>query len=140
METYDELVGRVRVMERVQRYDRTGDASVVLGPGVDHEMDLLAKATLPNGDRPVPAVAAPGTLRLFRALDGAGYRHVVATLWNVHDAPAARLARAVYGRLITGGSIAPAGAADALHHAVRALRAEQPYRPGVWAPFLHMGP
>ncbi|MFE5869255.1 CHAT domain-containing protein [Streptomyces roseifaciens] len=74
------------------------------------------------------------------ALQLAGYRNVIATLWNVHDAPAARLTRAVYEQLITDGSIAPARAAEALHHAVRALRSERPYEPGVWAPFLHTGP
>ncbi|MEU1819712.1 CHAT domain-containing protein [Streptomyces roseifaciens] len=74
------------------------------------------------------------------ALQLAGYRNVIATLWNIHDAPAARLTRAVYEQLINDGAIDPTHAAGALHHAVRALRSERPYEPGVWAPFLHTGP
>ncbi|WP_367139039.1 MULTISPECIES: CHAT domain-containing protein [Streptomyces] len=107
-----------------------------LDAGPDAELAFLSACQTAVGGAQVPDEG----IHLASALQLAGYRHVVATLWNVHDAPAARLARAVYDRLITGGSIAPAGAAEALHHAVRALRAEHPYRPSVWAPFLHMGP
>ncbi|WP_424891648.1 CHAT domain-containing protein [Streptomyces sp. XH2] len=103
-----------------------------LGAGPGAEPAFLSACQTAVGGAQVPDEG----IHLASALQPAGYRHVVAALWNVHDAPAARLARAVYDRLITGGSIAPAGA---LHHAVRALRAERPYRPSVWAPFLHAG-
>ncbi|GAA0388274.1 CHAT domain-containing protein [Acrocarpospora corrugata] len=73
------------------------------------------------------------------ALQVAGYRHVIATLWPIADHTARAVAGDFYTRL--GGS-APGSAevAHALHGAVNALRAAHPDMPEIWAPYLHIGP
>ncbi|MEH6373503.1 CHAT domain-containing protein [Streptomyces sp. KLMMK] len=109
-------------------------ANLDLDPG--GELAFLSACRTGLGGGQVPDEG----IHLASALQLAGYRNVIATLWNVHDAPAARLTGAVYEQLITDGIINPAHAAEALHHAVRSLRSEHPYEPGVWAPFLHTGP
>ena len=79
-------------------------------------------------------------ITLAAALHYTGYRHVIATLWSVWDAEAARVARDVYQALAPAGVLDADGAAAALHHAVRGLRAERRDRPSVWTPFAHTGP
>lgn len=74
------------------------------------------------------------------ALSYAGYRHVIATLWSVGDRQAAQIAEEVYARLVSGGHLNADNAAEALHHAVRALRDEHPERPAIWTPLVHTGP
>ncbi|MFF0721648.1 CHAT domain-containing protein [Micromonospora sp. NPDC003816] len=65
----------------------------------------------------------------------AGFRHVVGTAWAIDDAVAPGVAADFYARLSGADD-----AASALHQAVRTLRAAQPDRPALWAPFLHVGP
>ncbi|MEV0978346.1 CHAT domain-containing protein [Streptomyces sp. NPDC049915] len=73
------------------------------------------------------------------ALRMAGYRHVVATLWSIHDQAAPRVASAFYRHLLARGANASDSAA-ALHLAVAELREEHLHDPTVWAPFAHNGP
>lgn len=79
-------------------------------------------------------------ITLAAALHYTGFRHVIATLWSVWDRDAARVARAVYQAVAPGGVLHADGAARALHHAVRDLRAARPGRPSAWTPFTHTGP
>ena len=79
-------------------------------------------------------------IALAAALHYTGYRHVIATLWSVWDAEAAQVARDVYEAVVPDGVLHADGAAEALHHAVRRLRAERRDRPSVWTPFAHTGP
>jgi len=79
-------------------------------------------------------------IHLAAAAQLLGYRHVLATLWTIEDAPAPRVAETVYGYLSHGGRLDGAEAATALHHAVQALRRERPDQPLVWAPYIHTGP
>jgi CHAT domain-containing protein len=74
------------------------------------------------------------------ALQHAGWRHVIATLWSVLDIAAAEVAEDVYRRLADGGELHPQHAAEALHHAIRRQRNTSPERPSRWVPFLHHGP
>ncbi|GAA4468531.1 CHAT domain-containing protein [Phytohabitans houttuyneae] len=74
------------------------------------------------------------------ALQYAGRRHVIATLWSVWDTAAANVAEDVYARLVSRGDLRPGQSAEALHHSVRRQRDRDPYRPSVWAPFIHIGP
>lgn len=76
---------------------------------------------------------------LAAALQVAGFRHVVGTLWGANDRTGVRVSREFYDRL---GQLSP-GSADAapeaLHHAVRAVR-EDGDSAFLWAPFVHYGP
>jgi hypothetical protein len=79
-------------------------------------------------------------ITLAAALHYTGYRHVIATLWSVWDAEAAQVADDVYRTIAPDGVLHADGAAAALHHAVRRLRAEREDQPSVWTPFAHIGP
>ncbi|WP_326798098.1 CHAT domain-containing protein [Streptomyces sp. NBC_01808] len=80
-------------------------------------------------------------LHLTGAFQLSGYPHVVGTLWPVGDRPAQQLAADFYGRLTEDGRTAPdlTHAPTALHHAVRALRANYPRTPTTWAAHTHTG-
>jgi CHAT domain-containing protein len=80
------------------------------------------------------------TIHLAAALQFAGYRHVIATAWSISDSSAPRVASATYTELASTGSLDAGRAATAIHRAVEALRARAPFRPDLWAPYLHIGP
>jgi len=77
-------------------------------------------------------------ITLAAGLHYTGYRHVIGTLWSVHDETAAAVAEAVYADL-TSGAFEPRRAANALHQAVRQLR-EGGKSLSHWTPFTHTGP
>jgi hypothetical protein len=79
-------------------------------------------------------------ITLAAALQYAGWRHVIATLWSVLDVAASEVAEDVYSRLADRGELYPYRAAEALHHAIRKQRNTSPERPSRWVPFLHHGP
>ena len=79
-------------------------------------------------------------ITLAAALQYAGWRHVIATLWSVMDVAAAEVAEDVYSQLADGGELHPQHAAEALHHAIRQQRNAAPDQPSRWLPFLHHGP
>ena len=72
---------------------------------------------------------------LARGFLGAGAEQLVVSLWNVHDASAARLMDVFYAGLTTGAGPHPAAA---LRHAQRqaASAGQHPY---FWAPFVAIG-
>lgn len=74
-------------------------------------------------------------LTLATAFGVAGCPHVVASLWPIADDIAAQAAELCHASLASGQP--PAGA---LRLATAQLRAEYPARPGLWAPFVHLGP
>ncbi|MFE3195871.1 CHAT domain-containing protein [Nocardia sp. NPDC059240] len=69
----------------------------------------------------------------------AGYRNVVATLWDVDDEVAAITARDFYAQLGQFDEITGAGVATALHEATRHLRDLYPSVPQLWAATIHVG-
>lgn len=77
-------------------------------------------------------------LHLAGALQLAGYRHVVGTLWEVDDREARRIAEQVYAEL---GAPHPDAdrAARAVHTAVRTERERYPATPSLWAAHVHVG-
>ncbi|OLF05737.1 hypothetical protein BLA60_35080 [Actinophytocola xinjiangensis] len=77
---------------------------------------------------------ADEAINVCAALQVAGYRNVIGTLWSVADRHAAAVAADVYGALASGGDHA-----GALAGATARLRARFPDRPDVWAPFVHLG-
>ena len=78
-------------------------------------------------------------ITLAAALHYTGYRQVVGRLWAVYDVTAADVATSVYTDLTSTGRFRPAGAARALHRAVRGLR-DSGLPPSAWTPFTHTGP
>lgn len=79
-------------------------------------------------------------MHLASTMQAAGYRHAIATMWEVQDGSAADVAAQVYGALSGAGLPDAAGSARALHAAVAAQRAEDPTDPLRWAAYLHVGP
>jgi CHAT domain-containing protein len=80
------------------------------------------------------------TIHLAAALQFAGYRHVIATAWSISDSHAPEVAKDTYTELTATGRLDASRAAAAIHHAVENLRAREPSRPDLWAPYLHIGP
>ncbi|KUL21386.1 CHAT domain-containing protein [Streptomyces regalis] len=94
-------------------------------------------------DTSMPNIKATDeALHITAALQLAGYRHVIGTLWSVNDVTAADITRATYARLTTNGTTAPRTdeSADALHQTVRELRDRYPASPTLWAGHIHVGP
>ncbi|MBV9011117.1 MAG: CHAT domain-containing protein [Pseudonocardiales bacterium] len=79
-------------------------------------------------------------IHLAAAMQLLGYRHVIATLWSIYDAPAPDIAGTVYATLTATGTPNAIHTAHGLHRAVMALRAKYPGDPLAWAPYLHTGP
>ena len=87
-------------------------------------------------------------LHLAGALQLAGYRHVLATLWCISDTAAPTMADITYCHLLHPDPDHPNPADQpqaartpyALHHAVTRLRQAVPGEPLLWAPYIHLGP
>ncbi|MDG4830594.1 CHAT domain-containing protein [Solwaraspora sp. WMMD1047] len=94
---------------------------------------LSACSTANHGIRYADEVLHP-----VSAFQLAGFRHVVACLWPLDDSTALKAARAFYRGL--PDSPAADDAAAVLHQVTRHLRATNPDRPDLWAPFIHSGP
>jgi len=79
-------------------------------------------------------------IHLAAAMQLAGYRHVIATMWSIKDPPSPELAYKIYRALTQTGQPDPAECATALHTAVGRLRNRFPHEPLTWAPYVHIGP
>jgi tetratricopeptide (TPR) repeat protein len=82
---------------------------------------------------------ADEAVTLASAMQLAGYRHVIATLWAAHDSVAPRIVDAVYAGLANAGTD-PAPSARALHLAISAARRRYSATPRAWAGYVHVGP
>jgi len=69
----------------------------------------------------------------------AGYRHVIATQWSITDTHAPGVADMIYTELTVTDHPDTARVAIAVHHAVAALRAREPFRPDLWATLADAG-
>ena len=79
-------------------------------------------------------------IHLTAAFQLAGFPHVIGTLWEIDDTIAATIADTFYTHLRTRpDTLDTRHAADALHHAVRAVRDTYPRTPSLWAAHLHAG-
>ncbi|MER5419288.1 CHAT domain-containing protein [Streptosporangium roseum] len=83
---------------------------------------------------------ADEALHITGALQLAGYRHVIGTLWPIYDEVAARVAGGFYAARPPGGGADADWAAGALHRIVRKWRDAWPDHPSRWAAFIHVGP
>ncbi|HET9258025.1 MAG TPA: CHAT domain-containing protein [Pseudonocardiaceae bacterium] len=79
-------------------------------------------------------------LHLAAALQFAGFRRVIATLWPVNDSRARAAARHIYSVIAEDGTFRPGRSAAAVRDATLALRDRFPDAPSQWAPFVHFGP
>ncbi|MEV6850642.1 CHAT domain-containing protein [Actinoplanes sp. NPDC051411] len=79
---------------------------------------------------------ADEVMHIATAVQLAGCRHVVGTLWPVADSAAGRIAADFYTALAP--SFDTGGTARALHRAVHALRADAPDQPSRWAAHVHL--
>ena len=70
-------------------------------------------------------------IHLGAAFQLIGYRHVVATLWPVHDLTSPEVTTAMWRD--------PQHAAEAVHRVVRDLRDRHWHNPTAWAAFVHLG-
>ena len=87
-----------------------------------------------------PVVDAEGSLGLHRAFHSAGARTVIASLWDVQDAPARRFMRALYAARLGEGRTT----ADAMRQAERSVleelrRSGRSTHPVQWAAFVASG-
>jgi hypothetical protein len=78
-------------------------------------------------------------IHLAAAMQFLGYRHVIATMWTIFDSPAPHIADTVYTALTQDRAPDPRRTAEALHHAIDALRKTDPTNPLIWAPYIHHG-
>ncbi|MET7853509.1 CHAT domain-containing protein [Streptomyces avermitilis] len=81
-------------------------------------------------------------IHLAAALQLAGFRRVVGTLWEIEDSIAVHIADAFYDHLTTpSGEVDTSMAAHALHQAVRRVRDERNLHrtPSLWAAHIHVG-
>jgi CHAT domain-containing protein len=108
--------------------------------------DIIA-ANLPHAELAFLSAchsAAGGTIlpdesmHLTSALQFAGFRSAVGTLWEMYDGEAPRLAKHFYSKLIElGGRYSDA--AEALNFAIKKLRRRKDATPDRWAMFVHIG-
>jgi hypothetical protein len=79
-------------------------------------------------------------ITLAAALSYTGYRHVIATLWDVQSDVGALVTHNVYKRLVWAGRVRSERSAVALHKAVQYLRDHEERPLSEWLPFTHIGP
>jgi len=95
------------------------------------ELAVLSACETALGDPDLADEAA----HVAGALQTAGFRHVIATLWPVSDTRAPQATDRIYEALASGAP--PAAAA---HEVLLRLRAARPDAPVLWAPYVHVGP
>jgi CHAT domain-containing protein len=85
---------------------------------------------------------ADEVLHLGSGFQLAGFPHVIATLWEVGDKEAVRVASDFYDRIkgIDGAYLEEGVVARALHDAVKMQRDRLPNDPIAWAAQVHFGP
>ncbi|KAK7031350.1 CHAT domain-containing protein [Favolaschia claudopus] len=118
----------------------------------DGELQLLdiVQARLPRADFAFlsacstavgDSVTPDEAIHLAAAMQFAGFRSVVGTLWKMADEDGPFVAREFYGHIFRAGAAAAdyTDAAAALHGAVRALRKKDPQSISRWINFIHVG-
>ncbi|MBB5874580.1 tetratricopeptide (TPR) repeat protein [Allocatelliglobosispora scoriae] len=99
------------------------------------ELVVMSACMTATGGITVPDEA----VSLAAALHHAGWRQVVATLWTVWDAVAARVTERLYSAIVVDGELVADRSAGALREAMLMVRDEAPDRPSRWVPFIHIG-
>ncbi|WP_157736829.1 CHAT domain-containing protein [Actinoalloteichus hoggarensis] len=100
------------------------------------EFAFLSACSTATGGTTLPDEA----IHLAAALQLAGYRQVIATLWNIPDRTAPEVAATLYAALREQAGLRLDDTARVLHGVVRALRDSAPRDPTIWAAYIHSGP
>ncbi|QXV57811.1 CHAT domain-containing protein [Amycolatopsis sp. TNS106] len=100
------------------------------------ELAYLSACSTAIGGTDLPDEA----IHLAAALQLAGYRQVIATLWTITDRTAVEVAETMYTGLLGPSGLRLDDTAHLLHRTVRALRDSAPRNPAIWAPYVHFGP
>jgi CHAT domain-containing protein len=120
----------------LQLWDEPLSVVDVAGLRLSGELAFLSACDTAAGSVTLPDEA----IHLAAAVQAAGFRHVVATLWQIADDTAPSLTETVYRQLAPDGRLDGRRAASALHAAVGELRARFPDQPSRWASYAHFGP
>ncbi|MFE7043126.1 CHAT domain-containing protein [Streptomyces atratus] len=121
----------------LQLHDGTLTVTDLARLRLDHaEVAFLSSCTTTLSGYDLPDEA----IHVSAALQFAGYRHVVSTMWTSLGRYASFIADHLYDSLAANGELDPEECALALHHAVRALRAQPGMELAIWTPFVHTGP
>jgi CHAT domain-containing protein len=80
-------------------------------------------------------------MHLAAGLQFAGFPSVIATMWNIRDDDAPKVAAHTYEYLLRNGieGVDLSDAAIALNRAILRLREDPCVTVGEWAPFIHFG-
>lgn len=127
---------------------RPSSSRLLLAEGSDHPLTLRDLMSLDLDGAELAYLSACATARpglglldeavhLASTFTQVGYPHVIATLWPVGDWSAAFICEQFYRGIRQRESAA--GAAIALHAAIRQLRDSVPDRPSKWAAHVHVG-
>ncbi len=100
------------------------------------ELAYLSACSTAIGGTTLPDEA----IHLAAALQLAGYRQVIATLWTITDRTAVEVTKMMYTGLLGPSGLRLDGTAHLLHRTVRALRDSAPRNPAIWASYVHFGP
>lgn len=71
-------------------------------------------------------------ITVVAAMQHAGWRHVIGTLWSVWDSAAAAVTHNLYLHLMRDGGLDPTNAAHALHQTIREPHDTHPACPSTW--------
>jgi len=97
-------------------------------------MFLSACKTMTGGTANLDEIIALAT-----AMQYTGWQQVIATTWTVWADAAADVTEQFYPPIVANKRLHATDAAKALHNALRRLRAQNPFHPSIWAPFVHAG-
>ncbi len=100
------------------------------------ELAYLSACSTAIGGTTLPDEA----IHLAAALQLAGYRHVIATLWTITDRTAAEVTTTMYTGLLSPSGLRLNHTARLLHRTMRDLRDSAPHNPAIWASYIHSGP
>jgi tetratricopeptide (TPR) repeat protein len=119
-----------------------GRLTIAALSGRDLSPDVAQLAFLSACRTSTPSPELPDeTITMAAALQLAGFRHVIATMWAIADRLAPTIADEVYKALASGDGASADGdppAAYALHAATTKLR-DKGYHPASWTAYIHTG-
>jgi CHAT domain-containing protein len=127
---------------RLALYDAPLEIGQLMALRLDNpEFAFLSACETHRGGTKVP----DETITLASALQFAGYKHVIATLWPIFDLTSPDVARHVYDKIVVSAdgdaAIDASGAAVALRAALTEVIEEMPGIPPLyWAAYIHTGP
>lgn len=98
---------------------------------------FLSACQAASGLKDLPGEA----IHLAAGLQFAGFQSIIATIWNICDEDAPKVADETYKFLFRNGiqALNPSDAAMALNHAIFHLREDPSVTVDRWAPFVHYG-